>query len=143
MWMRLASTDNTGGNMLNADLVLSIGGSTGREVFNFQAGASVNQIAAPSTWSPMRPASPASANAGTLTLNSTDYGSKAIVDTEVVSEGAGGTFKSGLSASRATGTDIVASVNGVTASGDGNTLSINTATLDLSITVDDGELDEL
>ncbi len=31
-----------------------------------------------------------------------------------------------------------ATVNGVKASGDGNTLSINTATLDLSITVDEG-----
>ena len=40
--------------------------------------------------------------------------------------------------SRATGTDISASVNGIQASGDGNKLSINTASLDLSLTVNAG-----
>jgi flagellin len=48
------------------------------------------------------------------------------------------TFGDALSATRATGTDIAASVNGITASADGNTLSINTATLDLTLTVDEG-----
>jgi flagellin len=43
-----------------------------------------------------------------------------------------------LSAPRATGTDIAATVNGVTANGKGNTLSVNTTTLDLSMTVADG-----
>ena len=43
-----------------------------------------------------------------------------------------------MSTPRATGTDIDASVNGIQASGNGNTLSINTATLDLSLNVNPG-----
>jgi flagellin len=39
---------------------------------------------------------------------------------------------------RATGTDIVAAINGVSATGRGNDLSINTATLDLSATLTAG-----
>ena len=38
------TTGNTGGNLLKGDLVLSVGGATGREVFNFQKDASVNQV---------------------------------------------------------------------------------------------------
>ena len=57
----------------------------------------------------------------------------------VLSEGATGGFKAGLSAQLANGTDIVATVNGVRANAKGNTLSINTATLDVSLTVDDGD----
>ena len=34
--------------------------------------------------------------------------------------------------------DVAATVNGVEASGDANTLTINTSSLDLSLTVDDG-----
>ncbi len=133
-----ASTDNTGGNVLNADLVVSIGGTTGREVFNFEQGASINQIADAINLVTDATDVAASVASGTLTLNSISYGSSALVDTEIISEASGGTFKSGLSAARATGTDIVASVNGVNASGDGNTLLLNTATLDLRITVEDG-----
>ena len=38
------TTGNTGGNVLKGDLVLSVGGAIGREVFNFQKDASINQI---------------------------------------------------------------------------------------------------
>jgi len=58
----------------------------------------------------------------------------------VISEGLGGEFEQSWvgGVSRSEGADIEATVNGVSANGDGNTLSINTATLDLSITVDEG-----
>ena len=56
----------------------------------------------------------------------------------MISEGTLGNFETNLSAARATGQDIVARVNGVQATGDGNTFKINTATLDLSMTVTDG-----
>ena len=74
-------------------------------------------------------------------LNSSEYGSKGIVDTEIISRRRRvaifeTSWTGGLS--RARETDIEATVNGVTANGDGNTLSINTSTLDLSITVSDG-----
>ncbi len=134
------STGTTGGNVLKGDLVLSIGGSIGREVFNFQKDASVNQLVSAINLVSDATGVVASQNSGTLVLNSTEYGSKGIVDTEVISEGTGGVFEANWvnNLSRATGTDIEATVNGVKANGDGNTLSINTATLDLAITVDEG-----
>ena len=76
--------------------------------------------------------------AGVLTVTSTDYGTASLVDIDVISEGTGGTFEASLSAARSTGTDIVATVNGVEADGVANTLSINTSALDLSLTVDAG-----
>ncbi len=133
-----SNTDNTGGNVLLDDLVVSIGGSTGREVFNFEAGASVNQIAAAVNLVSDATGVAASQSAGVLTLNSTEYGSDAFIDVDVLDEGAAGTFESGLSAARIEGTDIQGTVNGVNADGDGNVLRINTATLDLSLTVADG-----
>ncbi len=134
------STGTTGGNVLNGDLVLSIGGSIGREVFNFQKDASVNQMVAAINLVSDATGVVASQESGALVLNSTDYGTKGVVDTEVISEGTGGTFEASWvnNLSRATGTDIEATVNGVKAKGDGNTLSINTATLDLAITVEEG-----
>jgi flagellin len=132
------STANTGGNVLNDDLVFSIGGATGREVFNFEQGASANQISAAINLVSDATGVSAEVGATGLILNSTQYGSAGIIDVEIISEGSSGTFKAGLSTARATGTNIEASVNGVNADGAGNTLAINTATLDLQITVTDG-----
>ena len=134
------NTGTTGGNVLKGDLVLSIGGSIGREVFNFEANASVNQVVSAINLVSDATGVVASQESGTLVLNSVEYGSKGVVDTEVINEGTGGVFEASWvgGASRAEGTDIEATVNGVSAKGDGNTLSINTATLDLAITVDDG-----
>jgi flagellin len=121
------------------DLVVSIGGATGREVFNFEAGASVNQILAAVNLVSDATGVAAAQENGSLQLNSTAYGSDAFVDVDVLDEGSAGTFESGLSASRAEGADIQATVNGVNADGDGNVLRINTATLDLKLTVADGD----
>ncbi|MBM4094287.1 MAG: flagellin [Planctomycetes bacterium] len=133
-----ANTDNTGGNVLTGDVTFSVGGVLGREVFKFEAGASVNQLVAAINLVADATGVAASQSSGTMTLSSTTYGSKALVDVNVITEGTGGTFENGLSSSLSNGTDVVAQVNGVNANGDGNTLSINTSTLDLSITVTDG-----
>ena len=125
-------------DVLVADLVVKIAGSTGGEVFTFEAGASLTQIASALNLVSDATGVEAAENAGVLELRSTGYGTDAFVDVEVLDEGTGGTFEAGLSATRDEGTDIVATVNGVTANGDGNTLSINTTTLDLSLTVTDG-----
>ncbi|MHB8951739.1 MAG: flagellin N-terminal helical domain-containing protein [Pirellulaceae bacterium] len=134
------TTGNTGGNLLTGDLVLSVGGATGREVFNFQKDASVNQVVAAINLVSDATGVVASRSGGTLVLNSSQYGTKGLIDTEIINQGAGGVFDTGWTndLSRGTGTDIDATVNGVTANGDGNTLSINTSTLDLAITVSDG-----
>jgi flagellin len=131
----------TGGNAgggLAADLVVQLSGGSGSEVFNFQAGASIDNIVQSINLVKDATGVEAVDDAGTLRLNSTQYGSKQNVAVEVISEGTGGTFASGLSAARASGTDIEATVNGFAATGDGNTLSVNTAALDLSLTVADG-----
>src|SRR5262245_28072845 len=120
---------------LTDSLVVKIAGKKGSEVFTFELGATVTQIVDAVNLVSDATGVEATNNAGTLELDSTDYGSDAFVDVEVLDEGALGTFEAGLSGTRDTGTDIAATVNGVTANGAGNSLSINTATLDLSLTV--------
>lgn len=130
-----ANTGTTGGNTLNADTVVEIAGNKGTEVFNFQTGTSVNQMVAAINLVSDAIGLTATQRMGVMTLSSSDYGSKALAAITVTSEGSGGTFKSSLSATRANGTDISARINGVQANADGNTMSINTATLDMTLTV--------
>ncbi len=132
------NTGTSGGEVLNADVVFQLNGSSGADTFNFKAGASAQQIASAINLVSDATNVTAAVSSGALELTSSDYGSNALVDLEVISEGTGGTFESALTTTRDTGVDIVATVNGVSAKGDANTLSINTATLDLSLTVEDG-----
>ncbi len=125
---------NQGGG-LNADLVFQLSGGNGSETFQFQKGAKIESIVQSINLVKDATGVEAVIESGNLKFQSTGYGSKAQVAIEVISEGTGGTFKSNLSSSRSTGTDIQATVNGYTATGSGNTLSINTASLDLSLTV--------
>ncbi len=125
-------------NALTDNLVVKIAGRDGAEVFTFQAGASQDDVANAINLVSDATGIEATNNNGVLELNSTAYGSKAFLDVEVISEGASGTFGTNLSAVRDAGTNIVATVNGIQANGDGNKLSINTSTLDLSVTVDAG-----
>ncbi len=125
-------------NGLLADLVVQISGVRGSDVFTFEAGATITQIRDAINLVSDAIGVQASTSGGTLTISSLAYGSDAFVEVNVISEGSGGTFGSNLSATRDVGSNIVATVNGVTASGKGNTLSINTAALDLTLTVEDG-----
>ncbi len=134
-----ASTGNTGGQLLKDDLVFELNGKDGSDVFNFQAGATARQIRDAINLVKDATGVEATEDASELTFQSTAYGSDAKVAINILSEGAAGGFKAGLSGQRATGTDIEATINGVRASAKGNTLSINTATLDLSLTVSDGD----
>jgi len=136
-----ANTDLSGGATLLDDLVVEIRGNKGSEVFNFQSGAGVNQVAAAINLVADAIGVEASYSGNTLTLNSTGYGSRSYVDVSVITEGTSGTFKSALSDTRAAGTDVQATVNGITADSDGNRLSINTSTLDLTIQVVAGSSD--
>jgi flagellin len=120
------------------DLVLRVSGKEGSEVFSFQTGTTIDQVVSAINLVSDATGVTAVNNSGQLQLDSAGYGSNAFVDIEVLSEGALGNFESNLSDTRNSGTDIDARVNGVQASGDGNSLSINTATLDLSLTVNDG-----
>lgn len=126
------------GFALAADLVVKVGGRTGAEVFSFSTGATITQVVNAINLVSDATGVTATNNAGALNLYSTEYGTEAFVSVEVISEGAGGLFRTNLSGNRFAGGDIVGTVNGVRASGRGNTLSINTATLDLAATVTSG-----
>ena len=133
-----ATTGTTGGVTLKDDLVVEIGGKDGSQSFTFKKGASADQLAAAISLLKDSTGVSALQSSNSLVLKSTAYGKDAKVTLDVISEGAAGTFKAKLSSSRATGTDIAATVNGINANGKGNALSINTASLSLSLTVNDG-----
>ncbi|MEM1069295.1 MAG: flagellin [Planctomycetota bacterium] len=130
------TTDKTGGEVLADDLVFQLSGQQGAETFNFGAGTSKSQIADAVNLVSDSTAVAAAVTSGDLVLSSTEFGSEALVAVDVISEGASGTFGANLDSTRNLGSDIVATVNGVEASGDANTLSINTSSLALSLTVD-------
>lgn len=134
------STGTTGGEVLNDAVVFQLNGADGAETFNFGAGTSGDQIAAAiNLVSDSTGVNASYTIAGGLAFTSSAYGSDALVNIDVISEGALGTFEAALNGTpRQTGTDVVATVNGVEADGRANTLTINTTSLDLSLTVDDG-----
>jgi len=137
------TTGTSGGGVIGGQLVMQISGFLGTEIFNFEANTTVATIVdainlVSDATGVVASISSESGSEGNLVLNSAGYGSKHFVEVEVIEEGVGGGFESGLSTTRVIGTNIQAAVNGVTASGDGNTLSINTATLDLSATITAG-----
>ncbi len=123
---------------LQDSLVFELMGNSGSEVFTFETNATGSQMADAINLVSDATGVSAAFAANTLTLTSTKYGTDAFVNVNVISEGGAGTFESGLSATRDTGTDIAATINGVTANGDGNTVSVNTAVLDLTATITAG-----
>lgn len=125
-------------DVLTANLVVKIAGALGSQVFSFQSGTTLNQVVSAVNLLSDSTGVQAVAGAGSVDFKSTSYGSASFVDINVVNEGSGGNFRSGLAATRSNGTDIAASVNGYTANGKGNTISINTPVLDFSLTVDNG-----
>ena len=130
-----AGADATTGGLAGA-LVIELSGADGSEVFSFGAGTSISQLVSGINLVSEAIGVTATANGTTLELLSVGYGTSAVVDLKVISEASGTVFTS--AAARDTGTDVVATVNGVGATGDGNQLSINTATLDLSTSVTAG-----
>jgi flagellin len=134
-----AGTGVSGGEVLQQDLVFQLNGADGAETFNFAAGSSKDQIAAAINLVGDSTGVTAETNTdGDLQFTSSAYGSDALINVDVISEGAGGTFEASLSESRAVGQDVQATVNGVEADGKANTLSINTASLAMSITIENG-----
>ncbi|MEX2172035.1 MAG: flagellin [Pirellulales bacterium] len=135
-----------GSGGITSSVVLELAGAGGAEVLSFGVGTSLTELIAGINLVKDATGVEASINGTTpttLDLTSTTYGSNGVVDIKVISEGAGATPSGVFSSSvgqgtRNAGADIVASINGVVATGNGNSLSINTATLDLSTTVTAG-----
>lgn len=130
---------------VDADVVFEIAGQNGSEVLSFEAGTTLPQLLAGINAISDATGVTASADeAGTgIVLSSSGYGDDAFVDIQIIDEGSGatpsGAFTDAVSeGTRSTGVDIVATVNGISATGNGNDLSINTATLDLSATLTAG-----
>jgi flagellin len=122
---------------LAASVVIELAGLNGSEVLSFGAGTSLSQLVTGINLVKDATGVEATAAGTTLQLKSTEYGSDALVDLKVISEGSGSTVF-GDAAARDSGTDIVATVNGVVANGKGNLLEINTATLDLKTSIEAG-----
>jgi flagellin len=130
----------TGSGGLAGAVVLELAGRNGAEVLSFEAGTSISQLEAGINLLQDATGLTATINGTTLELVSNTYGSKAIVGVNVISEGSGstpsGAFTTAIGqGTRVEGTNSVATINGVSASADGNVLAINTATLDLQTTV--------
>jgi len=133
----LAGGATASGGLADA-IVFEISGKTGAEVLSFGANTSITSIVAGINAVSDATGVTATDNSGVLQIDSTDYGSAAFTNINILSGDSSGTFNTGLSATRNEGTDIVATVNGIAAKGQGNSLSINTATLDLSLSVNPG-----
>ncbi len=138
----IAGTPPAGGLLANgvavepegvqADAVFELAGQNGSEVFNVSAGTSLAQLVDQINLVSDATGITATANSTTLELRSSDYGRDSLVDLRVISQEAGGNFGDGA---RAVGTDVQATINGRAANSKGNNISLNTATLDLQISL--------
>jgi flagellin len=129
-------TNTTEGNPggLSEDVVFELSGLTGAEVFNFQAGTSLDSVVDAINLFTDATGVEASGEDTTLTISSFDYGSKAFVDLKVLTEDATGDLTTAIGqGTRDTGGDAVARINGLLATADGNSISVNTAALDVSV----------
>ena len=121
---------------LTQDAVFEVNGSSGSEVFQFEAGTTINQLRDAINLVQDATGVVATVSGTTLQLKSSGYGSAAVVDVKLLSEASGGTIRTAIGeGDRDEGTDVTATINGISATGSGNTLSINTSTLDLRATV--------
>lgn len=132
------STGLSGGQTLAGNVVFQLNGTDGAETFNFAAGTDAGQLVQAINLVSNSTGVASSFGGGELSFQSLSYGTSALVNIDVIDEQSGGTFAQGLSDTRAVGKDIDAAINGVSVDGSANTLSINTATLDLSIDVTEG-----
>jgi flagellin len=120
---------------VQAAAVFELAGSQGSEVFNVSAGTTLNQLVSQVNLVADATGIRAEAVENELVLTSTDFGSSAVVEMRVLSQGEGGNFGTG---GRSLGADVVATVNGRAASSNGNELAVNTATLNMTATMEDG-----
>jgi flagellin len=129
------TSGGTGSGDLVGDIVFELTGSKGTQVFSFDTGTTAAQIVSAINAASDATGVSASNSGSNLTLNSTGYGSSSLIEIDVISD-AEGSFTASLTATRATGDDITGRINGVTATGSGTVLSVNSGTLAMSITFD-------
>jgi flagellin len=124
---------------ITADVVFQLQGNNGSEVFNVSAGTSVSQLVEQINLVGDATGITAESEGGEITLSSNEFGASEFVDLQVISEGTGGEFTAAVgSGQRSNGSDVSAKVNGIDANVDGTKISVNTATLDLSLEISSG-----
>jgi flagellin len=120
---------------LASNTVLQIGGDKGFQVFNFGAGTTLAQVATAVNQVSDATGVSATVSGSQLKLQSVDYGSAGFVSSKALA----GSFSTHLAdhtaAGRTAGADVLARINGVEATGNGLVASLNTATLNLSFSV--------
>ncbi len=120
---------------LASNTILQVGGDKGFQVFNFGAGTTLAQIQTAVNQVSDSTGVTATVSGNQLKLQSADYGSSAFVSSKALV----GSFSTHLAdhtaSSRTNGTDISARINGVEATGNGLVASLNTSTLNLSLSV--------
>jgi len=125
-------------NGLSGQVVFELRGNKGSQVFDFANGTTLAQMLAAvnlvSDATGVEAEQGTGADVNKLYFKSADYGTDAMVDINVITDESG--FESSiLDATHAAGTDVGATVNGVAANAQGNTLSISTSTLTMSMTI--------
>ncbi len=140
------SASNLGGGAaaaggLSHDASFSLTGNNGTQVFNFLQNTSIDQMQ--QAISSLKASTGVDAqvdnNGTTLHLLSTGYGSAANVAIKLIAEASGGTIGNAVGqGTSAVGTDVAGTVNGVQATGQGNTLSVNTGVLGASMNIASG-----
>jgi flagellin len=131
----------TGAGGLAQDAVVQLAGKSGSQLVSFKAGTSASSMASAINLVKDATGIEATVASNTLTLTSTLYGTSSFINLEVIDEGVGGTITSELGGStraRDIGSDVVATINGTAAKGDGNRVTINTSALSLSTEVTAG-----
>ena len=141
-----ADTGDTGTmNNNGADLTNGLGnavsfqvnGELGSQVFSFDANTTSAQMATTiNNYSSATGVSASGAN-NTLTLTSSAYGSAATVNVNILSGSLDSNFQnaSSVTTNNSAGKDIAGTVNGVTATGAGNTLSVDNSALSMAMTL--------
>ncbi len=127
---------------ITGPITLQITGSLGTQVLSFTSGTQASAIAtavnriSDSTGVSASVVSATNASSG-ISFNTVGYGSKEFVSVQVVGSG---TFQTetntGAVQQRAYGQDAIANINGTQAIGDGLNLSLNTASLSMSLNLD-------
>jgi len=129
---------------ISQSVSLEISGSQGVQVLSFTSGTkssaiafAINQIS-DSTGVAAGIASATNASSG-ITFSSTGYGSKEFVSVQVLGDPSAFVTNNnaGVIQQRAVGRDAIASINGTQAIGDGLSLTLNTASLSLSMSLDE------
>ncbi len=137
-----ASYGGTGDGTLLSSLTLEVAGKEGVQVIQFVSGQSVSAVVAAvnllkdSTGVSASLVSPSDLSSG-IVFNSTAYGTDSFVSVSRIGQ-SGTFFDAQVSGNRDAGTDVVAVVNGVLATGEGLDVSVKTPTLNVELTLDEG-----